>query len=279
MKFILFNIKDINKSLINKIDIDRTNYINEIVFSKDVIEFVEKEPKNIIAKIIKSYKEQTIRKIILKALEGRDGKWYYLTSNNAVNSKYLVNKAQELLGYKVSITNELNTNIFKYIDEYVETHKISNYHDMKVLLVAKISNSIEFKLVENLIKRYKTVNIYLSEKPTEYILRKIKEINISEGTAIEVLKAERKSFNEYNVIYFADSLKEQYPRFRLNKNALVIDQTLKDIDKFNSNLIFINDYLERNGVNKCNIEKKLEEYNLIGIASVIKELVTKLDKS
>jgi len=276
MKFILFNINDTNKNIIRKIELDNTNYINEVSLSKDILENMNVEPKKLMAKIKYHFCNKNIEKTIIKALDGHMQKWYYIMSNNMLNNKYLYNKIQSLLGYKLTCTNELDNNIFKYVDMYLKDNNSLKKHEIKVLLVATANKNLNFTLINNLIKEYKTINIYLREKPSSYTLKKIKQINKDEGTTIDIVKAERKAFPEYNVVYFVDDKRANYPRLRLNKDALVID--IDHEDKFNSNIIFMKEYISKEETFKSNIESLMKTYELLELSSIIRKIVNELDK-
>ncbi|MBQ8042974.1 MAG: hypothetical protein IJ272_02340 [Clostridia bacterium] len=279
MKFILFNVNDTNKNILNKIQLDNINYINEVSLSKKILDKMEKEPKGVIQKLKYAFKDKNIERKILKALGPYDKKWYYILANSMLNNKYLTNKAQHLLGYKLASTNELDANIFKYVDEYLGENDTLKKHELKVLVVANSNKNLNITLLENLIKEYKSVNVYLKDKPSSYIVKRIKQINKNEGTTIDILKKERKVFKEYNVIYFVDDVKENYPRFRLDKNSLVIDISLSEVDKFNSNIIFLNEYIIKEQIYKENIDKFLKEYNNLQFAGVVRKIANELDKS
>lgn len=279
MKFILFNLNDANKNAIYKIALDSANYISEISLSKNILNELDKEPKSFVDKVKHKFYDITIERKILKALGHHDKKWYYIMSNSMPNSKYLSNKLESLLGYKLTGTYELDGNITKYIDEYLKKNDLLKKHELKVLLVATSNKSLNFSLVNNLINQYKLVNIYLNEKPSSYTLKKIKEINKTEGTAIEIVKKERKTFGEYNVVYFVDDVKQSYPRLRLGKNALVIDLETARTDKFNSNIIFVNEYISKQDGLHENIEYLMKTYNSLDISRIVKKIVNVLDKS
>ena len=129
-----------------------------------------------------------------------------------------------------------------------------------------------------LIKQYKSVNIYLREQPSSYILKRIKQINKNEGTTIEILKKERKSFGEYDIIYFVDDFRENYPRFRLNKDSKVLDLQESKQDKYNSNIVYLNEFMNKQHVNVKNIQELKEKYNFAELAVVIKKITNVLDK-
>lgn len=277
MKFILFNINDTNKNVINKIKLDNTRYINEVSLSKSILENMEKHPKGFVAKIKYNIQDKNIEKHILKALEGWDKKWQYVLSKDLKNNKYLLNKAQSLLGYKLSCAFELDNNIFKYVDEYLSDKKTLKKHELKVLLVATSNKNLNFTLVNNLLKEYKQVNIYLKETPSSYTLNKIKQINKAEGTTIEIIKKERKAFAEYNIVYFVDGTRSGFPRLRLDKNALVIDISFASSDKFNSNVIFMNEYMEQENVLQANIQNLVKTYDNLELATVIRKIVNECE--
>ncbi len=278
MKFILFNINDTNKNEVKKIELDETHYINEVSLSKGCLDLLSQQPKGIIAKLKYSIKDKNIEKKILKALESYDKKWYFILSKTMQSNKYLANKIESLLGYKLTPVNELNYNIFKYIDEYLEENKNLKKHGLKMLLVANTNKNLNFKLLENLINEYKSVNIYLNEKPSAYTLKKIKGINKNEGTTIEIVKKERKVVAEYNVVYFIDDAKGNYPRLRIDKNALIIDVDNIYNDKFNSSIIFMKDYMINNKY-KSNIDTLIKEYELLELSGIVRKIVNELDKS
>ncbi len=280
MKFILFNVQDKSKSEINKIELDSNCYINEVVFSKSTLNSMNNEPRRILEKMKYKYYDIKIEKIILKALDSYDKKWYYILSKNInVSNKYLSNKLEQLLGYKLSKTNEMDNNVFRYIDEYVSKNEQLKSYEVKVLLVVTNSKNLNITLLLNLIRKFKSVNIYLKDAPSEYILKRIKQINKTEGTTIEILKKERKSFIDYNVIYFVDDFKENYPRFRLNKSSQVIDLETTNQDKYNSNLIYLKEFTNKQNVNVKNIDELKLKYDNLELARVVNKITNVLDKS
>ena len=278
MKFILFNLNDTKKHITNKIQIENNNYLTEISISKYKLNQLEEKNTKGFKRIKCKLLDLELERVIFKALSAHDKKWYYVLSKDLINSKYLKNKTQSMLGYKQNIENELDANIFKYIDEYVSSNKSIKKHEIKVMLVSNTNEDINFTLITNLIKNYKTVNLYIKEIPSAYTMKRIKQINKKEGTTIDILKKERKSFVEYNVVYFVDDVKENYPRFRYNKEALIIDQSLKYRDKFNSNIEFIEEYILNNNVNKDSIMCLTAQYEKIEIANVISKIINTWQK-
>jgi len=270
MKFILFNINDTSKNYINKIILDDNIYINEVSLS---LAKLKKRQSSSATNLKSRLYDYSVARKIIKALEGYNKKWYYIIGTNISDSKYITIKAQELLGYKLTCTNELDTNMFCYIDEYIKINSKLNKQALNVLIVGNSNKSINFKLIENLIKEFKSVNIHLKEKPSHYTLKKISEINKAHGTSIDVLTKDKKDCTEYNVVYFIEDYAKNYPRLRLNKHALIIDESIKKTDKFNTNVVFMNEYLSKSSVNKENLEKLLNSYNILELANVIKKTI------
>ena len=280
MKFILFNVQDINKTTIRKVELNDCNYINEITFSKSLLNIMIDEPKHILGRIKYKFYDKKIERIILRALDNYDKKWYYVLSKEMRGgNKYLSNKFEQLLGYKLSNTNEMDTNIFKHIDEYVNERGQLKSHELKVLLIVTNLKNLNINLLSNLINEYKTVNIYLKEKPTGYLLKRINQINKNAGSAIEILKKERKSFAEYDIIYFVDDFRENYPRFRFSKKSKVLDLEDAMQDKHNSNIIYLNNFLDNSNIETKNIQELKTKYNHLELAQVIKKITNVLDKS
>ena len=273
MKFILFNFNSTNKSHINKIYLDRVSYISELSLSKNILEKMDTAKKSFILKIKCIFLDKLIEKQIYKSLDGYNKKWNYILSNENVNSVYLQTKLKTMCGCKYISAGALDVNIFKYVDEYLEQHSSLKKHELKVLIVTDSNKNINFKLINSLIKQHKNVNIYLKEAPTSYTLKTIRNINKEEGSTVDIIKKERKVFTEYNVIYFVDDIRENYPRFRLNKNSLVIDNSLKEIDKFNSAMIFMEKYIESTEGLKENISYLLSKYSKLELAEVIRKTI------
>lgn len=273
MKFILFNVNETKRNYINKIQLENNCYINEISLSKEKLLKREQTKKKASDKIKDTLYDKRIKKLIIKALEKYNKKWKYVLANELENNSYIKNIAQEYLGYEEQINNEMDKNVFSYIDEYLNTKNKVKKHELKVLIVASDGKNLNFKLLSSLIKEFKNVNIYLNCLPTTYILKNINKINVAYGSIIDILKRERKSFKEYNLIYFIDDNKSSYPRFRIDKNAIVIDNELVCEDKYNSNSIFIDEYVKKEDVNKDDIINLLKHYNKLKIGGIVRTIV------
>lgn len=272
MEFILFNVEDsLKKTKIIKHEISEKCYINEIVLS-GLKQWLENKP-GCINKIKMNLLEKRLKKDVKKALNGNLTKWYYALNNNIVKdekmTKYLKIELQKILGYEFVESDEMKQNLTKYIDEHVNKISIKD-EQVKMLMVYKKEKDIDISLIDSLIKKYKTVNIYLLEKPTEYILNRISNINIQNGTTIEIIKQGKKAFLEYDVIYFVNGLKSEFPRLRFNKKALIIDNITASKDKYNSNVIYIKN---NEKLNLNNIYRLQQNYGDLKLAQIVKKIV------
>lgn len=272
MKFILLDVSDEQKNVVKKIAINDKHFVNQLVLSKNILRYMNTEPKGLIQKIKYSFRDKYVEKKVLKALDGYDKKWSYIVSKDFEYDKYLYNKLQNLLGMKLVAASEMDSNIFKYIEEYLENNSKVKKHELKTLVVSNLSKNINFTLIENLLKEHKMVNIYLKEKPSGYVLNKIKQINKAYGTMVEVIKKERKALTEYNVVYFVDDIKENSQRLRLNKTALVLDKNDLINDKYNSSIVFLEEFLLKENTLEDNIQHLIQKYNKLELATVIRKI-------
>ena len=129
-------------------------------------------------------------------------------------------------------------------------------------------------LVKRLISDCKNINIYSPEIPSSYVLKQLKLINKSEGTSIDIIKKDKKSLKDYNFIYFADDIKQNYPKLRIDKNSLVIDQNMAMKDKFNTNNIFIENVLKNMSYNIQEIKFLVESYGKLEVATMMRKVLT-----
>ena len=274
MKFVLFNVTEANEDIIRKIQIDSKNYIYEINLSFKKLTKRVASKKSCINFIRNKIYDMRLNKSIIKLLGKEYGKWNYLFSKklDEDTKKYLSIRLKQLLGTKIQIDNQFEKNILKYIDDYVNKN---NYikQDLKGLIVAKDVFKIDTTLLQSLIKELKNVDVYTSDKTTNYLTNIIDNINKAEGTTITCLNKDRKNFKEYDVIYFIDSNKKDWLKFRMNKNILILDNITKKKDKYNSHLLEFNTYIQRRDVDKKNMQYLCNQYNNLELAIVICKVV------
>ncbi len=243
MEFILIDIQDLKRSAtVNKYDVTDNKKITEIILSKSKINNIAnlkaKDGKfinNIRAALFKIKLRRIIKKLNTDII-------YILAENlNKTDRcvKYLMCLMEELGVKQLPCLNEMNINVFKYIDEYSIKNNI-DIQDIKMLCVYRDVNNIDLNLITEAIRNYKKVNIYLKNNATREIINDIDNINNNEGTVIEIIKYNKKAFVDYDVIYYADDYRLNYPRMRLNKRTCVVDLEDALNDKFNANIIFFN---------------------------------------
>lgn len=270
MKFILFDVREENKAIqVNEYEIFKDKKIKEIILSKsklnEIANLRTKSKQGIIGKIkLKTY-ESKLKKII-KYEDAR----YILASNlnhSDKNIRYLKDILEaEKIG-KIASLNEMNTNIFKYIDEYGIKNNL-NVHDIKMLFVYKDINNIDFNVLLEAVRNYKKVNIYIRCNANKELLNRIDKLNDSEGSVVEIIKYNKKAFIDYDVIYYADDYRINYPRMRLNKKTLLIDLEDSLKDKFNSNIIFFNEIENKTDA----VDYLKERYGLLPLAHVLRQM-------
>lgn len=267
MKFVLFNVKDnIDKVKIEKHNIDEDKYLVEINLSKKLLDKRLDNKKGFLKNLKNEYIDKKLHKEILKAIDNIDTKWYYALSmeisKNIDYTKYVEILSNSILGYKYIVSDEMVVNAIKHIKKHEVELK-----NTKVLLVYK-EERINLTLIQNLISEIKTVNIY-AENASKYFQKQIARINKTEGTTIEIIKGGKKAFTEYNVVYFVDAIKQDYPRFRINKKALVIDKEYED--EFNSNIVFLDSFMKTYKDTK-KIEELINNYGKCIIATYINKV-------
>ncbi len=276
MKFILFDISDTVKNIkCNEYELIEDKKIKEIILNKSKLNKISNikynENKSLINKIeIKIY-EWLLYKLIKNETKNDKTDIRYIFSNNLnVTDKQVryLSAALENMKIKPNISvNEMEINIFKYVDEYSIKNNI-NKQNIRMLFVYKDVNNVDLNLISNAVKEYSKVNIYLKGSFNKTLINNINSINDSEGCMIEIIKYNKKAFLDYDIIYYPDDNRINYPRMRINKKALVIDLESAQTDKFNTNIIFLNNI--KNNTDTINCLK--ERYGLLPIACVLKNL-------
>lgn len=185
-----------------------------------------------------------------------------------------------LLGLKLSkdlkaysYLGEMKDNIYKYIEEYAKTNE-KELHTLKCLIICKDAKELDFKILENMIKDYKIVNIYSKEETNSHFINKMTNINEKEGTTVDIIKKGRKSFLEYDICIFYDEERSQFPRLRFSNKALVVNLTDIDNDKYDSNILKLQKRLSTGEINQEKLEGLYSSYGKGVVASIISNLST-----
>ena len=131
----------------------------------------------------------------------------------------------------VSTQNNLYNNDKKYIDEYITKNNI-HIKDVRVLLIVDELSKIEKIKLDEMLRKYKIVDIYMLNS-SNIVKNYVNEINNKLGSVVEVLD---KIPNEYYNIFLVFSKKYRNSQ---NKCSFVLDYNNSDLDvKSNTYLIF-----------------------------------------
>ena len=278
MKFILFRTSDKVKKCIqvNKIMLNNEEHIDEIMLNKDQLEKRLTNTKRILCRIKAKFYDRALKKCIMKTLNEDNTKWYYILDKSIqVNSdinKFLDAFNEQLLGFRLSVGTEMNKNIFNYISDYLNKKKIKE-NQIRCLIVCSRNKNLDFNLITSMLNNLKTVDIYLDEAISKYTQNQISKINASLGSVVQFVKKSKKAFSEYNVIYFIDTMKQAFPRLRFNKEALVIDLNDSYNDRYNSNIVAVNNYISDKLVVITDLDNMYKNYGKLELAFVINKMV------
>lgn len=226
---------------INKIKNKKIYYINLNV---------QRINKNINSKIFK---------IILKFIFNKE-KVYVVLSKTTSEIMQLKEKINKIIPNLVIVSsqNNLYDNDKKYIEDYINENKIDK-KEIKILLVIDKLEYAQKRKIEELLEKYKIVDIYA----TKYILNLkeyIDEINNNLGTVIEIIDKIPKEY--YNILLV---FSKEYKNFQ-TKSSFILDYNNSDLDiKSNTYLIYKNNIkLFDNLFNKLGIQMSRYERTKLG---------------
>lgn len=226
---------------INKIKNKKIYYINLNV---------QRINKNINSKIFK---------IILKFIFNKE-KVYVVLSKTTSEIMQLKEKINKIIPNLVIVSsqNNLYDNDKKYIEDYINENKIDK-KEIKILLVIDKLELAQKRKIEELLEKYKIVDIYA----TKYILNLkeyIDEINNNLGTVIEIIDKIPKEY--YNILLV---FSKEYKNFQ-TKSSFILDYNNSDLDiKSNTYLIYKNNIkLFDNLFNKLGIQMSRYERTKLG---------------
>ncbi|MBR6688850.1 MAG: hypothetical protein IKL68_02410 [Clostridia bacterium] len=273
MKFILFEVEDEKKLITtNEYEVLKEKKIKEVILSKNKLnklsEINSKQKQNVFDRIKLKLFMSRLNKIVRE--KDNEETRYILSKELNMSEKrirYLISTLETLGLKKIGCLNEMDRNIFKYVDEYSVKNKI-NIQDIRMLFVYKEQNNISLNVIREAVRNYKKVNIYLKGNVNKELLEKVDKINDSDGCVIEIIKYNKKAFIDYDVIYYADDYRLNYPRMRLNKKTCIIDLEDSIIDKYNSNIIFFNKIENKKDI----IGYIVNRYGLLPLAYALRQM-------
>ena len=113
MKFILFDVGDVKQFNVKKINVCDDKSINEILFPKYILDFMNVSSQKILDKLRYKIYDKRINRIIVKSLDKHNTKWNYMFSEKAQQSdNYLTNKARTLLSELLFVCYIPSTDLF-----------------------------------------------------------------------------------------------------------------------------------------------------------------------
>lgn len=224
---------------------------------------------NIILKITVSKFKKNIERIIKRnELIG----YSVIYSNDLKKNKRVKQYLDDILN-KYSINEYLNLstvkeNVNKYIDEHLTNNRLRE-ENIKLAFLVKDVEKLDLELIENLISKYKEVNIFTIGKVNKSFQNKIKKINDEYGSCIQIIGKAEKDLKKYNVNIFVDDGRTEYSKYKFNRKACFIDFTNKENDKFNKKYIKLEQKI-KDGIYYSNKVKELYElYGKITVANAI----------
>lgn len=175
----------------------------------------------------------------------KNQKVYVVLSKNIQENMYVKQLIDESIDNSIFVTNQNNLydNDKLYIDEYIEKNNM-RANDVKIILILDKLGNLEKRKLEELIEKYKIVDIYMTnvlDRDVNYI----NELNNKYGTVIEILD---KMPNEYYNIFLVFSNEH---KISPKKSSFVLDYNDSDLDvKSNTFLIFRNNIKQFNEIFK-----------------------------
>lgn len=286
MKFLFIKQQVLDKVVeVAKHDVSEFTSFDEVVFNEQIYKRISKvEYRNIFKNMKSKYDifkyDRILRKRLSYILEEEKEIFVIFAKDVGSQTQILDYLKILLIDVKLKIyqySGEKKYNLLKYINEYSEKKQVLP-HNLKALFICDNLKKLDFNILEQVIKECKTVNIYTTSVPEKHIEKKINKINEKEGTTIEIISGLRKSFNEFDISIFYDISKNDLPRLRLKDDSLIIDCTDVDSDKYDNNIINVENKLKKELLNKEELEMLYRDYGKCNVASIIEYIWCLLDK-
>lgn len=170
--------------------------------------------------------------------------------------------------YRADIKNHLD----KYVEHYIKTEKIVPEKSTAVLMYKCIGN-IDFNVVTYLINIFRNVEIYLEEKTTDALLKRIDGINSEYGSAIKCISRFSNPKTLYSLCIAMDASYSSFRRHKILNTVSKIELYDDDIDMFDENVLKIKEYEKTYELIKENIRSLSNIYGRLKIASVLVKIV------
>lgn len=191
---------------------------------------------------------EMLTKMLLKWQFGKNKTYVVMCDEYESNVKVL-KYINRVLDSCIIVTdqNNLLKNDYIYINDYIKVNEIEPKHIKVLVIIDRISN-IEKAKIEELIEKYKTVDIY-STRQNEYLAEYVDNLNKDLGTTIEIL--DKIELKYYNILLV---FSQEYINIKHN-SSFILDYNNSNLDvKSNTYLVYIK--------NKKEIEKILTKLDI-----------------
>lgn len=271
-KDIKFNINNIgNEEYILEIKIS-----NKI--SSEILRYNNLNKENInkkesfVTKVFRRYYIKSFIKNLNKIITVNSLSNSFAIFSNNINvevRKYLKDILNEFNINEYLCENTMQSNLWKYIEEYKEKNSFSDCDIIPAVLIENAKN-LNFDMLEDMNLKYKEMSIFVRGRLEKSFINKINDINEEYGSCIEIIKKMPKDLKRFNVYIFVDKSKLEYIKYKFNKKACYIDFTNKENDRYNEKYLKLKKDV-KNG--KYYINKIKEMYELYGKVTVSSVLV------
>lgn len=177
---------------------------------------------------------------------------------------HLINKS----GLKLyTYSGDIKSNIQKYIDQELGKQKVS-FKDAKIIMLYEEQKNIDYTLIGELLKKYKTIDIMCKNGNKNVIDKKIEKINNSLGSSIVVRNKISKKDLKISEYHIGLCMDENRNKFGLNNIAL-IDLCDNDMDKYDKYAILANKNKLYKNINSEYLTYMSKNYGRLKILSLL----------
>ena len=223
-----------------------------------------------IIKCIKNIQDDNTLYILPKALYSKA----FLSNVTAVDRitnylQYIFN----ILGIKeYKYVGDIKKHLSNYIEHYTKTEKLLPQKGT-ALVMYKHRENIDFNIVKYLINIFKNVEIYLEEKASEILNRKIDDINLEYGSTIKCISRFNNPKTYYVLCMAMDSNYSDFRRHKILNTVPKIEFCDNDLDMFDENLLKVKEYEKTQNLIKENIRDLSNTYGKLKMASILVKIL------
>ena len=191
-----------------------------------------------------------------------------------------VDKITEYLQYIFNVLDikeykyvgDIKKHLSNYIEYYTKVEKILPQKGT-ALVMYKHRENIDFNIVKYLINIFKNVEIYLEEKTSDTLNRKIEDINLEYGSSIKCISRFNNPKTYYVLCIAMDSNYSNFRRHKILNTVSKIELYDNDLDMFDENLLKVKEYEKTQDLIKENIRDLSNTYGKLKIASILVKIL------